>query len=121
MTYRGIYEFLLSIQASVSTFSIRALDPRVPRVFLVTCLSFANSTLASHQRGKPYFPPIPAEDPKVSSKFEQPNASDPDPEPNYLLLIHLEGTYSPTIQRTLSVPGSFTFAQLHDVIQAAFG
>ena len=71
--------------------------------------------------GKPDLPPILAEDSKVPFLSEPPNASDPDPEPNYLLLVHLTGTYSPTIQRTLSVPGSFTFAKLHDVIQAAFG
>jgi hypothetical protein len=72
--------------------------------------------------GKPDFPPILAEEPEVPSISGQPlNASDPDPEPNYLLLVHLTGTFSPTIQRTLSVPGSFTFAKLHNVLQAAFG
>ena len=67
-------------------------------------------------------PPLPAEDPKIPSTLNKPlNASDPDSEPNYLLLVHLTGTYSPTIQRTLSVPGSFNFSKLHDVLQAAFG
>lgn len=67
-------------------------------------------------------PPLLAEDPKVPSLSEEAcNASDPDGEPNYLFLVHLSGTFSPLIQRVLSVPGSFTFAKFHHVLQAAFG
>ena len=73
-------------------------------------------------RGKLDLPPLLAEDSKIPSMFNEPlNASDPDSQPNYLLLVLLTGTYSPTIQRTLSVPGSFNFSKLHDVLQAAFG
>jgi hypothetical protein len=57
----------------------------------------------------------------TSASNERARASDPDPEPNYLLLVYLSGTDSPTIQRILSVPGSFTFAKLHQVLQVAFG
>lgn len=42
-------------------------------------------------------------------------------EDHYLLLIRLDDVEDPCITRTLSIPARFTFAELHDAIQIAFG
>ena len=42
-------------------------------------------------------------------------------EGNYLLLVTLLGTDNPLIQRLLTIPSTFTFAQLHQTLQIAFG
>ncbi|KAI9715002.1 MAG: hypothetical protein M1828_001109 [Chrysothrix sp. TS-e1954] len=39
---------------------------------------------------------------------------------NYLILVHLDDTEDPHVQRLLSIPASFTFAQVHEVLQVAF-
>ncbi|KAI9681651.1 MAG: hypothetical protein M1829_000850 [Trizodia sp. TS-e1964] len=43
------------------------------------------------------------------------------PAESYLFLVHMSDISEPNIDRLLSVPSHFTFSQMHEVLQVAFG
>ncbi|TEY83836.1 hypothetical protein BOTCAL_0024g00450 [Botryotinia calthae] len=63
---------------------------------------------------------VPTE-PISEVRTPKPTDAPEDTADNYLLLVRLTSSDDPTITRLLSVPSTYSFLQLHKIIQIAFG